>query len=62
VVASLVELAAAMRELARDGDRRRRMAAAAERGAERFDAPRRIAELEALYRRVIDQPDGDAAT
>ncbi len=62
VVASLAELATATRELARDSDRRRRMAAAAERGAERFDAPRRIAELEALYRRVIGQADGAAGS
>ncbi len=53
VVATLEELAAALGELAQNGDHRGRMAAAAAEGAERFDAARRIAELEALYGQVI---------
>jgi hypothetical protein len=42
-----------MRELIRDPDRRSRLAAAAEAGAERFSVAARIASMVDLYRELL---------
>jgi glycosyltransferase involved in cell wall biosynthesis len=52
-----VRLAGAIGALAADATRREALAAAADSGAERFEAARRVEEIVALYREVLPPPD-----